>query len=960
MFKPFKPLTLKRPESGRSEEANVPAEPPSKRRKSSQNHEETTVPKIPIATDIPTTQGLRRPLVQVKNPSVITIPDSPPTATQSSKVSARYTALWRKKTNKKHKNWDGDGYVIISGSHAKLQDLDGKELGRTKTDGPLLPGSTLTISGKDVEIDSLISNEENVARKAERVLLRPAYDPPPRPPPPSVMFKSLPVIPERTVPISRNIHSKAVELPQRVNTGFKNPLLDKTTLPRVISDDPVPRHDPFKEGALVMKRPGSVPKGKRLVDVVVDPVLSKHLREHQRAGVAFMYECVMGLRHFDGEGAILADEMGLGKTLQTIALIWTLLKQNPVHGDRPVIKKALIVCPATLINNWRKEFKKWLGSEVIGVLAAETDVKVLHSFAKSKSYHVLIIGYERLRNVQAELQKCPIDLVVCDEGHRLKTQQNKSAMAIKSLSTERRIILSGTPIQNDLSEFYTMVDFVNPGLLNKYTAFKKDFEVPIIKSRQPGATTAELEKGQARSDELASLTGQFILRRTADILARYLPRKTEYVLFCRPTTIQVACCEAIGSTGVVDKVVNNNEASFQLINILKKVCNGPKLLLKTTTEDNEGANTTLVDSITSKIPKRDLKSSASSKLSVLDSLLHGLRTNTKEKVVIVSNYTATLDLLQTFMTSLDYPFTRLDGGTPVSKRQGLVDDFNRSPASKSFAFLLSAKAGAIGINLIGASRLVLYDIDWNPAVDLQAMARIHRDGQKRPCHIYRLLTKGALEEKIYQRQISKQDLSESIVDSKNSTSTFTAEELKDLFTLDQREGCQTHDSLSCSCGGKKIDAQSSDPSAISSPHADSSHTESGDLDVEDESDGDSLPSLPDLPKFMRSSQIDMAAEERKREERAAAERKRFEKGKGKLQSLMQYSHIDARLLRLAQHANDDDAEEGVVGDYDAEAAIPDPILRGVICEEGSCVDYVFSKSNSLKIEEARLEAKACL
>jgi DNA repair and recombination protein RAD54B len=132
--------------------------------------------------------------------------------------------------------------------------------------------------------------------------------------------------------------------------------------------------------------------------VVVDPFLSQHLRPHQREGVEFLYQCVMGMKSFEGQGAILADEMGLGKTLQTIALLWTLMKQNPIYGDSPVVKKALIVCPVTLINNWRKEFKKWLGNERIGVLVVDSKTN-LRDFIGGKTYSVLVIGYEKVCSI---------------------------------------------------------------------------------------------------------------------------------------------------------------------------------------------------------------------------------------------------------------------------------------------------------------------------------------------------------------------------------------------------------------------------------------------------------------------------------------------------------------------------------------------------------------------------------
>ncbi|KEQ57964.1 uncharacterized protein M437DRAFT_10207, partial [Aureobasidium melanogenum CBS 110374] len=777
-----------------------------------------------------------------------------------------FSVLWRKITNKKNKTWDGDGILIVSQGYANLKDSDGKDIGRIVCKTPLLPGSTLSMSGKEIEIDSRISREEARSMLPQKKPPKPTIIKTSTVTRPSVPLARTPLKPvqAQTKPVSMlgkaaaafNSAPKAeaptrpVSMLTKPTAAFKSPMIDKTGVPlsRSRSDGKtvcLPRHDPNDPNALVMKRPKHAPDGKHVVDVVVDPNLTKHLREHQRAGVAFLYECVMGMRPFVGEGAILADEMGLGKTLQTIALIWTLLKQNPIYEDGPVIKKALIVCPVTLINNWRKEFKKWLGNEKVGVMVAENNKTRLSDFTKGKSYNILIIGYEKLRNVQEELQQgLGVDIVIADEGHRLKTANNKSAAAIKSLNTERRIILSGTPIQNDLSEFFTMVDFVNPGLLKTYSSFKKQYEIPILKSRTPGATAKDIEKGQACSEELASITGQFILRRTAEILSKYLPPKTEYVVYCRPTRVQKDVYEAVVSTGVLNQVLKSNEAAFQMINILKKLCNSPSLL-KNPSEGEEGT----VNSLLAKVPASDLKAAGgSSKLGVLDDLLHCVHTMTQEKVVVVSNYTATLDMIGKLLTSLEYPYLRLDGSTPANQRQGLVDKFNRTSAKNCFVFLLSAKAGGVGLNLIGASRLVLFDIDWNPATDLQAMGRVHRDGQKHPVHIYRFLTKGALEEKIFQRQLTKQGLADSIVDNKANASSFTPEELRDLFTLDSREGCQTHDLLGCDCacdGSIPISGSSSSPTTASASGAED---EEGD-EAEDEEE------VPALPSFLRSSQI---------------------------------------------------------------------------------------------------------
>lgn len=658
-------------------------------------------------------------------------------------------------------------------------------MGKTACKTPLLPGSELKIGGKEVEIDSVISKEDFMAGKPFL-----GGEPPEK-------AKSMPsFVQPKKRPLS-NISSSSqdnVMLPpsQPLGTKFKPHAVQQTSSEFKRPDQaPVPRHDPKTPGALVMPRPKSVPKGKQIVDVVMDPFLGRHLRPHQREGVQFMYECVMGMKE-SGEGCLLADEMGLGKTLQTIALLWMLLKQNPIYGAEPVVKRAMIVCPVGLCNNWRKEFRKWLGLDRIGVKVLDNDKNArLKDFTLGSQYPILVIGYEKLRTVQEELKNgAPIDIIICDEGHKMKAATNKSAEAIRSLSTEKRVVLSGTPLQNDLKEFFNMVDFVNPGLLGKYNTFKREFETPILQSRVPNATSRNLEKGTARSEELVRLTAQFIIRRTSDVIAQFLPPKNEIVLFIQPTQAQATLYRAVLESPVFGAVLGQAEAYLQLINYLKKLCNSPRLLSHKMSDEST-SNRNVANLLSSIAPETVLNAGKGAKLQVLEALLHEIKTTTDEKVVLVSNYTSTLDMLGSLLASVDLPFLRLDGSTPVAKRQGLVDRFNNSNARNQFAFLLSAKAGGVGINLIGASRLILFDVDWNPATDLQAMARIHRDGQKKPCFIYRMLIKGAMDEKIFQRQVTKTGLADAVVDAKKTGQHFTHDELRDLFRLDEGEACQS-------------------------------------------------------------------------------------------------------------------------------------------------------------------------
>jgi len=598
-----------------------------------------------------------------------------------------------------------------------------------------------------------------------------------------------------------------------------------------------------------------------------------------------------------------------------------LLKQNPIYDDPPVIKKALIVCPAGLINNWRKEFRKWLGYDRIAVFVADDKKSRMTDFTKGKVYSVMIIGYEKLRTVQNELKSAHIDIVIADEGHRLKTAQNKSALAIKSLDTDRRIILSGTPMQNELSEFFMMVDFVNPNFLGNYNTFKREFENPILKSRQPNATEKEIEKGEARNEELARLTSRFILRRTSDIIAKYLPPKTEIVLFCRPTSIQASLYRTVLQSPVFNAVLGSAEASLQLINILKKLCNSPSLFSRSTSEDVKPNETiqSLLDSIPSELIQ--IGPSSSAKLRVLDSLLHHLRKSTDEKVVIVSNYTSTLDMVGNLLSSLSYPYLRLDGTTPASKRQAIVDKFNKSKTSLYFAFLLSAKAGGVGLNLIGASRLVLFDVDWNPATDLQAMARIHRDGQTKPCYIYRLLLQGALDEKIYQRQLTKTGLADAVVDAKKTAQGFTKEELRDLFRLEEGAACPTHLLLRCSCEGKgNMQILSA---AVEKRQA---FVTTNDYQSDEEEDDEE--DLPELGTLMNASHVNMEAQERAIRQRT--EKRGKKNGEENMLALMQFIHLDAAKIRG--------------GDEEAESLIEDRILLDLLKQEESQTSFVFART----------------
>ncbi|ORY77597.1 SNF2 family N-terminal domain-domain-containing protein [Leucosporidium creatinivorum] len=714
-----------------------------------------------------------------------------------------YLCMWRKYSTKKNPSWEGDGVLVITGKKATLKDRDtGKDLGSSTCSGARLSsGDPVQVGSKTCEIDSLLSTasylDGSIFLKGGRNQFIP-------PPPPATLSTTI-------------ASTSFFAPPALVKPRPPNPFNDPVTGGKLgVGKTPLPRFDPKEEGAVVMKRMSKegedIWNKKKLpvVDVVIDPLMGKLLRPHQKEGVKFMYECVMGMRS-EGQGCILADEMGLGKTIQGIALIWTLMKQNPFWGaGTGVIERAMIVCPVTLVKNWLTEIRKWLGRDRLRVFVADQGANV-KSFCAGKSYQILIIGYEKLRTIVDDLKSIqpPIGLIICDEGHRLKSSGAKVTKALRSLNCKRRIIMTGTPIQNDLQEYHTMVDFVNPGCLDTYSTFKKIFENPILKSREPNASAKVKEVGTARNDQLQRIGQAFMLRRTGEVISKYLPPKLEYTVFIMPTQIQLAIYAKIIEGNAVRDVLNGagggNAQQLSVLNVLKKLCNTPGLLMQ---QLKEGKGLDILRGSVVKLLEEagsdpfDL--ALSGKMLALGSLLQELRKANDEKIVVVSNFTSTLDIIEKHCKSNKYPFCRLDGKTDQKERISIVNSFNRGPVKSNFVFLLSSKSGGTGLNIIGASRLVLVDLDWNPSVDLQAMARIHREGQQKQCVIYRFLTSGTMDEKIFQRQTTKLGLSGSLMDNDNvgaasKGDAFTISDLRNIFKHHPGVACQTHELLGCRC-----------------------------------------------------------------------------------------------------------------------------------------------------------------
>ncbi|KAJ3185319.1 DNA-dependent ATPase protein rad54 [Gaertneriomyces sp. JEL0708] len=588
-----------------------------------------------------------------------------------------------------------------------------------------------------------------------------------------------------------------------------------------------PLHDPETEGAIVLHTPKALSPTEQLealkstalganlkpeVHVVIDPRLANILRPHQIEGVRFLYNCVTGKTVENAYGCIMADEMGLGKTLQCITLLWTLLKQSPEPG-KPTIDKAVIACPSSLVKNWANELTKWLGENSIRPFACdnkgskEQTEKDMRKFVADKGraivQPVLIVSYETLRTYSKILQQTEIGLLLCDEGHRLKNADSLTYQSLNALNAKRRVILSGTPIQNDLTEYFALLSFAIPDVLGTSSEFRKNFEIPILRGRDADADEKDRKCSEEKLQELLAVANKFIIRRTADLLTKYLPVKYEHVVFCRLTDVQAQLYKAFAQSKAVKKLLDEDgkgggkagkagggSQGLKAITFLKKLCNHPALI---DISDLKNAGTLLPPNYDT----NGCQSELSGKLLLLDKMLGKMKNTTSDKMVLISNYTQTLDMFEKMCRMRKWGFLRLDGTMTIPKRQKLVDRFN-DPASPEFIFLLSSKAGGCGINLIGANRLVLFDPDWNPANDAQALARVWRDGQKKTCFIYRFIATGSIEEKIFQRQAHKQSLSSCVVDAEEDVERhFSLESLRQLFILNENTMCDTHDTFRC-------------------------------------------------------------------------------------------------------------------------------------------------------------------
>jgi len=420
--------------------------------------------------------------------------------------------------------------------------------------------------------------------------------------------------------------------------------------------------------------------------------------------------------------------MGLGKTLQSVTLIYTLLKTGIHANGSPTAKRVIVICPCSLVKNWANEFVKWLGPSGVKCLAlAEGDRKSverdLDSFVKTKIHNVLVASYECIRTHVGRIRKYKdcCDLLVCDEAHRLKNSENQTSRALNSLPVKRRVLLTGTPMQNDLNEFYAMVDFTNPGILGTPEDFRRKMLFPILRGREPDASDAQKRKMMEIQNEMSTIVNDFILRRVNTLNAQHLPPKLVQVVCCNLTEIQQNMYQHLVNSKDMRHVLDGKQVNcLASIQMLMKLSNHPSLVVdddqktqhtngrrrtkKIKYSEDDGKESTAApgaDGISKFLPfipgsrgTSPVHPEWSSKMFVLYRLMKEMRRpgNGGDKIVIVSNYTQTLDLIGRMCRENSWGFCRLDGSISMKKRQSMVDEFN-DPSSSLIAFLLSSKAG---------------------------------------------------------------------------------------------------------------------------------------------------------------------------------------------------------------------------------------------------------------------------
>lgn len=482
--------------------------------------------------------------------------------------------------------------------------------------------------------------------------------------------------------------------------------------------------------------------------------LESVLRPYQRHGVAWL-----GFLRSNGFGGVLADEMGLGKTLQVLAHL------SAVRAARPGLPPCLVVCPTSLVFNWAAEAKKFTPDLRVLVLSGPQRHARLATIAQ---HDLVITSYALIRRDADTYPDLPFDTVVLDEAQHIKNRRTQNALAVKRLRSSHRLILTGTPLENSVFDLWSLFDFLMPGYLGKVDDFRDRYEVPITKERDTGAMA-----------RLGRRLRPFLLRRLKRDVAKELPDKLEQVAYCELNDEQAALYQqllAATRKEVLEAVGEQGLARSRMLVLtallrLRQVCCDLRLLTQRSGESDDD------DEAESKSPTpKATESSGKTSLfgELMDEILDG-----GHRVLVFSQFTSMLALLRDQLDADGTPFCYLDGST--TDRGAVVDRFQKDESIP--VFLISLKAGGVGLNLTGADTVIHFDPWWNPAVEDQATDRAHRLGQKRVVTSYKLITRGTVEEKILSLQQKKREvIAATLTGEEALTSTLTWEEIQELLS----------------------------------------------------------------------------------------------------------------------------------------------------------------------------------
>ncbi|XP_017205223.1 probable global transcription activator SNF2L1 isoform X3 [Oryctolagus cuniculus] len=453
------------------------------------------------------------------------------------------------------------------------------------------------------------------------------------------------------------------------------------------------------------------------------------LRDYQIRGLNWLISL-----YENGVNGILADEMGLGKTLQTIALLGYLKHYRNIPGPH------MVLVPKSTLHNWMNEFKRWVPSLRVICFVGDKDARA--AFIRDEmmpgEWDVCVTSYEMVIKEKSVFKKFHWRYLVIDEAHRIKNEKSKLSEIVREFKSTNRLLLTGTPLQNNLHELWALLNFLLPDVFNSADDFDSWFD------------TKNCLGDQKLVERLHSVLKPFLLRRIKTDVEKSLPPKKEIKIYLGLSKMQrewytkilMKDIDVLNSSGKMDKM--------RLLNILmqlRKCCNHPYLF--------DGAEPGPPYTTDEHIVNN------SGKMLVLDKLLAKLKEQ-GSRVLIFSQMTRLLDILEDYCMWRGYEYCRLDGQTPHEEREDkflevellgqreAIEAFN-VPNSSKFIFMLSTRAGGLGINLASADVVILYDSDWNPQVDLQAMDRAHRIGQKKPVRVFRLITDNTVEERIVER-----------------------------------------------------------------------------------------------------------------------------------------------------------------------------------------------------------------